>query len=199
MSIGFAALIFSSCQKEVSGDGILPDPSDNPLLGTWKLVDNNVQSSANRELTDNIGTISNSSTLDYITTNNRGSITFEEDRMLSKQLSFDITGTVNTEIYVDGLFLESFETPVSVSVPPSTTANPYVLIGTDSIYCANGSFLEVEGADSSLTMPTGFKFTISDNRLILTNLTVTTDTVTEDDATITTDSEVLVVTTLEKQ
>lgn len=191
--------VFSSCQKEISGEGILPDPSDNPLLGTWKLIDNNVQSSVSQELTDDIGTISNISTFDYITTNNKGSLTFELDKMLGKQLSFDVAGTINSEIYVNGFFVESFETPVSGSAPPSTTSNPYVLIGTDSIYCENGSFLEIEGADSSVTVPTGFRFTITDNRLVLTNHTVTSEESTEEGITTKTDSEITVVTTLEKQ
>ena len=194
-----AAVLFISCQKEVSGEGILPSPDDSPLLGTWKLVNNDINAEVSQELSDDIGTISNISTLDYLTINNKGSLTFESDKILSKQISFDIADTIKSEIYVNGFFVEAFDTPVNASVPPATSSTNYMLIGKDSIYCPNGSFLQVEGADSTQTVPTGFKFVIQDNRLVLTNQTNEEDESVEDGITTTTKSQVTIVTTLEKQ
>src|SRR5690349_11661587 len=99
-----AALVmiaFTACQKEVSGDGILPPEQENPLLGTWKLITNDIKTKATQHLSDDIGTITNIATLDYITVNNKGSVTFEKDRILSKQISFDVADTVRSEIYVN--------------------------------------------------------------------------------------------------
>lgn len=193
------AVLFASCQKEVSGDGILPSPDDNPLLGTWKLVNNDVNSEVSQELSDDIGTISNISSLDYITINNKGSLTFEKDKILAKQISFDVADTIKSEIYVNGFFVEAFDTPINASFPSSTSSTNYMLIGKDSIYCPNGSFLQVEGADSSETVPAGFRFVIQDNRLILTNQTNEEDESVEDGITTKTKSQVTIVTTLEKQ
>jgi hypothetical protein len=74
-----------------------------------------------------------------------------------------------------------------------------VLIGTDSIYCPNGSFLEVEGAEGIEAGPTGFKFTIQDNRLVLTNHMTESEEAIEEGVTTTNEINLTVVTTLEKQ
>lgn len=194
-----AFTLFTSCQKEVSGEGILPEESENPLLGTWKLIDNDVKTELTQELSDDIGTITNVATLDYVTTNNKGSLTFEEERVLSKQLSFDIVGNIKSDIYVNGFFVETYDTPVNTSVPPSSSSNAYVLIGTDSIYCPDGSFFQLEGAEGIEAGPTGFKFTVQDNRLVLTNHMSEAEEVIEEGVTTTSEINVTVVTTLEKQ
>jgi hypothetical protein len=201
--ISFAILLavfsFSSCQKEVSGDGILPPPVENPLLGNWKLIDNDVKAEFTQEVIRDIGTLTNISTLDYITMNNDGTLTFEQDKILAKQLSFSFEDTIKSQLYVDGSFVEAYESPIDATMPPASSSSPYVLVGTDSIYCPNGSFLQIEGTDTTETFPTGFKFVIQDDRLILTNHTTAQEEVTEDGATTKTESKVTVVTTLQKQ
>jgi hypothetical protein len=158
-----ASVILFSCQKEVSLDsGNDAPPVVNPLLGNWKFVDFQAGTKVTIELTDAGVTLKTISTSNYTTANNRGLYEFTPDKVFAKGIAYDISTTVDVQLYENNVFVESITEPFEFELPPTDLSSPYKLKG-DSIIFSDPNFTSnlVEGNAIA------YKYTITGNKLKL--------------------------------
>lgn len=163
---------FSSCQKEVNLPKEKPENLDAALVGNWKFIESHITSQVIDEVSSGgFGKIKSVSNADYSTINNKGSLTIEETKILSKQIGYDVATVVKADFYQDDVFVESGEAPFNVSIAPSSSVTNYKRIGTDSLYFENGSFGQFEGTpDGVQSKPAGVKYRIEGATLFLTSV-----------------------------
>jgi hypothetical protein len=195
--LSILTLFLFSCQKESSNN---EQKSENELTGTWNLLHLDMEGENSIEVSsDDLGSIKNIVFMDYLTTNNKGSITFEESKLASNNLSYDVTGTFSVKQYMDNLLVNSYDSAINIAMPPSSSTTDYVRISADSIYCPNGAFINVEGADGLESKPAGIKYKVDGDRLIMTIKQKESEVLTEEGITQETNSNVTCVVTLQKQ
>lgn len=196
-SLAISSLFLFSCQKESSDSGKNDEKS---LLGSWKLLNIDFEGELSSEISsEDMGSAKNAIFMDYLSTNNKGGITFEESKLISDQLSYDIEGTVTSKIYVNNVLINSYDSVINISMPPSSSTVDYVRVGTDSIYCPNGAFLQIEGADDLESEPMGFKYKIDGDKLIMTIKEKESEVQTEDGMTQEDKSDMTLIATFQKQ
>ncbi|MBC9912884.1 hypothetical protein [Chitinophaga varians] len=150
-----AMLLFASCSKdEMAGPD--PDPTVNPpgtnptnkLIGTWKFAGVELKGQSVTSFTDEDGSsFKGLLDIDYISTGNKGTVTFDERTMTSKDLSYTVDSKVKSATYVNGVLVASQELPWGVTMPASASTAGYELRANDSLYsqAASVSFPGVEG------------------------------------------------------
>ncbi len=196
-SLTILCLFLFSCKKESSEDG---GSTGKELLGTWNLLNLDFEGEAsNKIISEDLGSFTNAILMDYVSTNNKGTVTFEENKMISNELAYDLNGTVTFKFFLGDVLTDSYDSTINVSVPPSSSTSDYVRVGADSIYCPNGAFLDVEGADDLESRPTGFKYKFDGNKLIMTVKQKELAVNTEDDITQEETSDMILIATFQKQ
>lgn len=191
-----SSLFLFSCKKESSEDG----SKQQDLLGSWKLLDMTVDGEISTQLTtDDMGSLKNAVLMDYVTENEKGGITFEESKLISSELAYDVTGTVTSTLYFDGVPTASFDSVINIPMPPSSASVDYVRVGTDSIYCPNGTFIHMEGAEDLESMPGGFKYRFEGDKLIMTIRQKELEVVTEEGMIQEDTTDITLVATFQKQ
>lgn len=163
----FIAAFVISCQKETSID--LSSGSSggaNALLGNWKFAGFTAAIKVEATETDGIDIAKTVNTANYISTNNKGTVTFAEANFTGTNLSYDLNTTLYVKIYLNGALEDSLDFPFNFTLPPTNSAGTYKLVGQDSLYFTGG-FIAV-GLDSMESKPIGYKYSITGNKLTLT-------------------------------
>lgn len=129
--LAFIAIIFASCSKDKTNT----DPT--AIRGTYKLkflsakVSSTVTGSGEKAVTLS----------EYTTINNGGTIVIDGSTFKGTDLTYEIKTTATTSYYQGNRFIDSISVPVNAVIPPITSTASYKLIGADSIYFENGSFV----------------------------------------------------------
>ncbi len=178
------SFVFVSCQKEIPlnnfGD-ITPGGGGNSILGTWIFAGATVSSYSEATANDG-GSINKSvSKIDYSTKNNTGTYTFTADKINSNGVSYLIDTTGIVYYYTNGVFEDSLDIPFTFPVSLDSTSSDYKLVGTDSFYVSGASFSINTGTGTTAvnSLPSGGKYNISGNTLILSFATTRDTTITD--------------------
>lgn len=151
--IAMYATVFTACNKEKS------TTDSTAIEGTYALKFITAKTSSTVSGgRDKAVTVS-----DYTTINNSGVIVIDASNIKGTGLTYEVKTIATTSYYEDNIFLYSGPTPVSAIVPPTNSSAPYKLIGTDSIYFKNGSFVSDIG--SGTNGGNGGKYTVSGKTL----------------------------------
>lgn len=156
-----AALLFASCTKGpmagpdpdpiVTPPGTNPNPSDNKLMGTWKFAGVELKGQSVTSATDMEGnTLKGITNTDYISIENKGTVTFDERMMVSKDISYTIDTKVQSVTYINNELVASQDAPFRITTPASESKGAYELRANDSLY-SPGSSVSFPGMEGSMT------------------------------------------------
>ena len=177
--VSVVALFLFSCKKDSSDN----NQTTGELKGTWNLEKLDADITTSTELSSAEASVKGVFLTDYLSTNNKGTVTFDDTHITSKDLSYDLTGNLNMKYYLDGVLFTNVDSTLNISMPASSGTSEYVRVGTDSLYCPNGSFIHMETGDDLFSEPAGIKFKFDGDKLILTVTQKETTTDTEDGTT----------------
>jgi hypothetical protein len=100
---------------------------------------------------------------------------------------------------MDNILVNSYDSAINIAMPPSSSSVDYVRISADSIYCPNGAFIDVEGADDIGSKPAGIKYKVDGDKLIMTIKQKESAVETEAGITQENKTDAICVVTLQKQ
>jgi hypothetical protein len=184
----FVAFIMavSSCKKEVSDENGITQPVGGPLpvdsvppgtteVGNWKFISltGTLQNTAEFSQLGAAGKAVNSGT--FTSQNNGGTVAFDNSTMTANGITMAVNATTQTNIYLNGILVNSTQTPFNESLPPQNATSAYTKVGADSLHFADGGFLNALTGGLLPNTPTGCKLTFEGN---LMKMTVIIDTVT---------------------
>lgn len=173
LTILTAGLVFSSCQKESS----LQNGSGNDkIFGTWNLID----MTASMKTTTIAGTGATQekmiSSYDVTAINPVGKITIDANKFVTSGVGYSMNTEMLTEMYIGGVFFDSFEIPLEMTMPSSNASTTYTAIGSDSVYLQSGLIsFEAAGTgtgSSMTTQPQGFKISWQNDTMVLKSVMV---------------------------
>jgi hypothetical protein len=187
----FVAFVMAvvSCQKEKSNeDGVTPPtpvggplpidsvpPATNTEVGNWKFISLSGKLGQTAEFSQLGGAAKAVSSSAFTSQNNGGTVTFDNSTMTANQITMSVNATAKTYIYLSGILLDSMNTPLNESLPPQSATSNYKKVGADSLYFADGGFLNALTGGLLPATPTGCKLKFEGN---LMKMTVVVDTVT---------------------
>jgi hypothetical protein len=178
-----------SCQKDKSNeDGITPSPpvvgaplptdtnsAGNTEVGNWKFISLSGRLGQTAEFSQLGGAAKAVSSGTFTSQNNGGAVTFDNSKMTANQITMSVNTTAKTYIYLNGTLTDSMNTPLNQTLPPQSATSGYKKVGADSLYFADGGFLNVLTGGLLPATPSGCKLKFEGN---LMKMTVVVDTVT---------------------
>ncbi|MBN8790037.1 MAG: hypothetical protein J0I84_23385 [Terrimonas sp.] len=179
----FIAMVFFSCQKEMSvdtinngGNGNNPDPVV-ALEGNWSFL--NLYMDVSSTATGSVSGIPLVAVTAYKTTsiNNTGTLAFTTDNFSVTNMGYTLSDTAY--VSYKGLYNEEEKIPFDFDIDPYSASGKYQKIGTDSLFFPNGSVfqgLEIDGQEITSSAASGAKYAIkSDTLLVYANVNVSKD------------------------
>jgi hypothetical protein len=189
------SLFLFSCKKES-----LNNEQPSELKGEWKLMqieaDGKTSSIVSSDL---LGTMTGEVLMDYVTINNKGSMSFDNGTMKTINVQYDVTGSITMKQFIDEEPITTFDSTLNIPMPESSSAGEYIQVSADSLYCPNGSIVQVQGAEDYQSKPVGVKLKYEGDKLILTMRQKDTTVETDEDMTREDKIDVTLVITLQKQ
>jgi hypothetical protein len=163
-------LIFASCKKDSGGSNSSPDA----LSGTWKFTSLNAQTEVTDEYNVSGDDFKYVTTSNYNSENTAGTITFSGGTATSTAVSYSVDTLVYVTSYENNVFMETDTTPLSVTIPSASSVATYKIIGTDSVFFANGfvTSTDLTGGAPHPATPIGYKFHITGNVLTMSSAIV---------------------------
>lgn len=152
-------LILVSCGKEKSG------ASSSQIDGTYNFK--GIQAKTVSEVTAIGEDEKLVTTSDYTSINNSGTITFRNGKMTSKDMAYSIDTDMQIDSYVDGVLDDSYTYPFQFAIPPTSSSGTYKMIGKDSIYFPQSTFMIGTDPNTMQSNSGGGKFTINGNLLTI--------------------------------
>lgn len=128
---------FISCKKDKTASSAIDGTYTFKGLYALTISDISVPSTHERAVT----------TTEYTTTDNGGTVVFNKGKMTSKDLTYSIDTEANYDYYLDGALEDQFTVPFEFTLPPTSSAGSYKIIGQDSIYFPSSTIFA--GADPS--------------------------------------------------
>jgi hypothetical protein len=162
-------ILLAACQKGIEPfDGETGPPGTAALNGTWNFVSLTATTQVIQEyIEDNIN-YSTTTSSDYTTINNGGTITFTDSDFTSQNISYSIDTEFVGYSYENGVLTDSIHLPFQITIDSSNSTGKYKLIGNDSIAFPEGGFISVDGSEPAQAPPSGGKYNISGNILTIT-------------------------------
>ncbi len=168
------SVCFFACQKELKDDVTPPGDNNNPstdstnaIVGTWKFIsiEGTSQSSAETAL----GNVKQKTLLflNYLTTENGGTIVIDDSTMNCKGITYKVYSTIKTLTYKNDVLQDSTGVPYTNIFPPKDSYSPYKMVSADSIVFRNSAFSNISASRFNLS-PTGAKINLSGNILTFT-------------------------------
>jgi hypothetical protein len=157
------SLVFLSCQKELSHT----DTTAQTLNGTWKLLYIKAHTNSTGTYFDGTTHYKQVTLSDYITKLNSGTITFDGSNLIGTGIGYTVDTIAKSYSYQNNVLVDSLDFPFSLTLPPSNSKSPYVLVGSDSLYFSSGGGLGGTGSPSTNPANNGARFTISGSTLTL--------------------------------
>jgi hypothetical protein len=188
-----AIVVFiTSCKKEKSNeDGITqppptvggPLPSDttpgaNTEVGDWTFISltGKTESTAEFSQSGMAGKAVNKGS--FTSQDNGGTVTFDNSTMTANGITMAINATTTTDIFLNGIPVNSMQTPLNETFPPQDATSAYTKVGADSLHFADGGFLNALTGGLLPNAPTGCKLKFEGD---LMKMTVIVDTVVSQD------------------
>ena len=191
--------VFVACSKEKSNEsGIppggtsptdtLPTPGDTTQgtapgnvtteVGTWKFISVQGTGSQTAEFSQAGVALKAVSASNFTSQDNGGTLTFDNSKMTATGITLSVHTNATTYVYQGTTILDSLQTPLNQTVPAQNATSDYKKIGTDSLYFANGGFLDVLTGGLLPNAPNGCKVAFNGNTM---KMTIVYDTVTTQD------------------
>lgn len=200
--IAIACLLLIGCAKEKSIDSSTNNNNNNnnnsDLIGNWKFVSSHVSTRSLIEFRESGVNIATDTYSDYTTINNGGTITITADKFNSSNVTYSADTVAIAYYYENGQLLDSFEFPLTFTLPPTNTSSTYKKVGADSLYMAAGGFMNVGGSTSPNT-PGGVRYKIEGDKMYMTQKYYAKGPFTNQGVAATKTDQATVVTTLQKQ
>ncbi|MCS3801162.1 hypothetical protein [Niastella sp. OAS944] len=181
-----------SCKKEKSNeDGVTqppptaggPIPTDttptgNTEVGVWKFVNltGTMANTAEFSQAGVGGKLENTGS--FTSQNNGGTVTFNNSTMTANGITMAVNATTTTKTYLNGVLVDTRQTPLNESFPAQDATSAYTKVGADSLHFADGGFLNALTGGLLPSTPTGCKLKFEGN---LMKMTIIFDTVTTQD------------------
>ncbi|SFQ00873.1 hypothetical protein [Parafilimonas terrae] len=119
---------------------------DNSIVGTWQFVSMEAKTKSSSEtITGNINQRVETF-LDYLSTDNAGSIVISDTSMNCTGLTYKVSSTIKTYRYHNNVLLDSLFTPYETTFPATDSYTPYWMTTEDSIFFRKGGFSNVSGS-----------------------------------------------------
>ena len=148
-------IIFASCKKNNDKNS-----NNSGIQGTYKFM--YITAKTNTTITDDEGE-KDVAISSYTTTGNQGTFTFNNTNLTATGVGYTVDTLAYDYTYQDNILQDSSSYPFSYTYPPTSSANAYKLIGSDSIYFPGGSM-----AGGMVTEASGGKYVINGKLLTLT-------------------------------
>ncbi len=168
------AFVVSSCQK----DDLEEAAGANAALlqGEWKFMDMNSKSVVEIEEVEGSDSEKTVSNTNYNTTDNKGTVKFNGKQITATDIEYSIDAIIYAKYYVNNMFVTDLESPFAITLPKTSSISEFELVGTDSIYFSSGTVFGVgAGGQGQATIPSGSKYKIEGNKLIMTTKIAITD------------------------
>ena len=176
--IVITAIVFYSCQKELH-DGATTPPVEPPvnvdssnlidsIKGDWNFVDITAETQSSSEYVLPGSSRKTLAFMDYITTNNHGTVTIDDSMIHTMDITYTVSSTIKTYTYVDGVLIDSNETSINMAFPETESIAPYKVIGADSIFFPKGGFTDI-AASRFKTRPSAAKKVVIEGNTLLFN------------------------------
>ncbi|RPD42879.1 hypothetical protein [Chitinophaga barathri] len=158
------ATVLFSCAEE----SIEPN-SEGKLIGDYDFVSLSVDGTTVSETIFPDETTKVVAEVIYHTKNNTGTYTFDGKKIIGMNVGYSVDTTLKAVYYVDGVKDDEFELPFAATIPPLNSAGTYKLIGEDSLYFEGGFISPPSGGGAPMVSgPSGARFVVTGNTLILT-------------------------------
>lgn len=160
----------AACQKGIEPFDNNSDAGNSggtEITGTWNFVSLEAHTQSTNEYVQDDTDYKAITLSNYTTINNTGTITFDSSDFNSVNIGYDISSIFNLYDYKNNILTDSSQLPFSYSIDSSNSTGSYQIIGSDSIYFSQGSFISYNGI-SEQSSPSGAKFSISGNTLTIT-------------------------------
>jgi hypothetical protein len=175
------ALMFTSCQKEVSvelgtgsggsgsggGTGTGGSGNTNNITGSYNFVGLAAHTKSTASATEGGVQETTVTVSDYVTTDNVGTVTFSANQMSANNLGYSIDTLLNVKTYENGTLVDDSDVPFSVTIPPMSSTSPYVRISADSITVTGSVISTSDPSGTTPTGPVGVKLSWSGDTLIM--------------------------------
>src|ERR1700754_2030422 len=165
--IGFL-LLLSACSKNTSK----PNGGSNStqLVGNYEFL----YMTTNIKVTESASFAGQTATVlilsGYKTQQNTGTVLFTADSAMGNGIGYSYDTTATVIQTAPGVAADTAIQAFTGSVPATTSASKYQVIGTDSVYFPGGVLGSggISGAPAAIAPPTGGHFTIKGDTLIIT-------------------------------
>jgi hypothetical protein len=155
--------VFTSCKKDSSANG------SDALSGTWKFTSLTAHTESTLEYNDAGLDDREVTTSDYTSADNAGTYTFSGGTATGSGITYSVSTNAYLSIYENNILVENDSFPFSITIPASSSVSTYKIIGTDSLFFADGfvTSTDVTSGIPQTTTPIGYKFHISGNILTM--------------------------------
>jgi hypothetical protein len=131
-----AVLFFASCKKDSADTG---GSANQEMLGNYKFVSLTANTTSIKTINDGSSSEKSITRSTYTTTDNSGTLSFEPTKIISKDLAYTVNTTASSEIYEDGVYVDTYDVPFLFTVTPSSATSEYKWVTKDSLYFTSGS------------------------------------------------------------
>ena len=163
--LGTLAIIvmLASCKKDNN-----TDTNTTGIQGTYKFKYLTAKTSSILTSSDGEKSVTTS---DYTTINNQGAVMFDNSKMSSTGLTYTVDTIAKYSLYEGADLVDSSSFPFTFTLPSSSSASVYQLIGADSIYFPQGSVTSGVGTSGSIQGgPNGGRYSWNGNLLTITQI-----------------------------
>ena len=160
--LSFSLFYLVSCQKD-SGDN---NPPSKNIQGNYQFVSLTASTTSTVIITNGATVDKTVTKSNYTTKNNVGTLTITDSKMISAGLAYSIDTIAYSDMYEDGVLVDSFEFPFQFDAPTSSATTDYVWVTSDSIYCPNGTMF-TDGVTSN-SGPSGARVLLQGDKLYIT-------------------------------
>lgn len=158
-----------ACQKGIEpfDDNSGSNQNGTDISGTWNFISMEAHTQSTIEYAQDDTDYKAVTLSDYITQNNKGTVTFDSGNCNSSNLGYVIADSFSLYDYKNNILADSSQLPFNYSVDNSNSTGTYKIIGSDSIYFPQGGFVSYNGI-SEQSIASGGKFSINGNTLTIT-------------------------------
>ncbi len=165
--IALLAISVVSCKKDSA-------VASSDITGNWKFVSIHAKTLTSSQSVVGTDIYKSVSTSDYTTINNTGTFVIDASNFNGTGVSYGVNSTATATLYQNGAVLSTTTNPLVTSVAAFNSTAAYTKVGNDSLYFPSGSAFSggVTGGGS----PSGLKYVMQDDKMILTQSIATSTT-----------------------
>jgi hypothetical protein len=154
-----AVVMLYSCKKDKTSNNAAG------IEGTYKFM--YITSKTNSTITGSDGEKA-VTTSDYATIDNQGTIVFDNSTLTATGLAYTVNTDARYSLFQDNVLIDSSSFPFTFTLPASSSAASYKLIGADSIYFPQGSVTSgVGGGGTMQSGASGGRYSVAGKLLTL--------------------------------